>query len=176
MNQIKLMMEFHRECSITRYRSCKKNFIHVVHFLTLFIHSSRMESLALPPVSLVFRRQSGASVYSLVWTLPKRSSVDVSHRVMVLRVYIDWHYEADQSTLPMCLVEGSKEVVCEERDLRLDAPPPFSLSSLSFFLRGCWDTLSPSQASPPIPFVIGPPDAEAYEVVVTRGGEKRVRN
>lgn len=54
-------------------------------------------------------------------------------------VYIDWHYEADQSTLPVCHVEGSKEVVCEERDLRLDAPPPPSTarslsSSLFLFL------------------------------------------
>lgn len=37
-------------------------------------------------------------------------------------MYIDWRYEADQSTLPVCLVEGSKEVASEERDLRLAVP------------------------------------------------------
>lgn len=60
---------------------------------------------------------------------------------MVLRVYIDWHYEADQSTLPVCLVEGSKEVVYEERDLRLDTlPSPLPLA-LSLFLLAIAETL-----------------------------------
>lgn len=140
-----------REWNSARFGWCKRSFTHSAHILALFIHSSRMESSALLSACLVFRRQSGTSGYSLVWTLPKRASVDVSHRVdgsTVCSVYIDWHYEADQSTLPVCL-EGSKEVVCEERDLRLDAPPPptpppftlFFSHSLSLSLFAAAETL-----------------------------------
>lgn len=108
----------------------------------------------------------------------RRSTCRTGWWFSVCSVYIDWHYEADQSTLPVCLVEGSKEVVCEERDLRLDAPPPPS-ATLSFpfcLILFLSSRLLRHFVSSPIPSPIEPPDAEAYEVAATRGGEKRVRN
>jgi len=136
----------------------------------IHVYSSRMRVrplFPLPPTLIPLARASSA-VRLCECCLKERRSLGRSTLSRTRRglrslpactVHIDWHYEADQSTLPR-RVEGSKRARKEISTLPPRIPRPLSL-------RGCRDTLSLSQASrsppltrPPRPANDGDPRAD----------------
>lgn len=87
-------------------------------------------------------------------------------------VYIDWHYEADQSTLdppsPLCSLHRGKRWL--RRDL-FSSPAPHSTAPSSYPVRG-WDTLSPSHALPSIEHSFARREGSASKRV-TQGGRTK---